>query len=124
MIPLIINETPETPKVYFDKDKNIFEISGLAIPENAIDYCKPIINWIEKYSSDPNPISYFHFKLEYFNTAFSTQIINILMLLEKLNAKKTVEIYWHYKDIDEDMFDLGKKYDDIISVKFHFIPYA
>lgn len=124
MIVFLKQETEDTPKVHLDKERDIFEISGLAVPEDAISFCRPIINWIEDYLLNPNKKTNFHFKLEYFNTAFSSQIINILMLLEKLNKKSDVTVYWHYKDIDEDMQDLGKKYSEIIDVSFKMMVYS
>ncbi|MBN2894027.1 MAG: DUF1987 domain-containing protein [Bacteroidales bacterium] len=124
MNPLFIRETSDTPKVILDKQKNIFEISGLSLPEDAIAFCRQIFNWIEEYSTNPNNPTTFNFILEYFNTAFSSQIIQILLLLEKLNTKTKVVINWHYKDIDEDMKELGEKYSDIVNVQFVMMPYS
>jgi hypothetical protein len=124
MKALFIEETADTPRVVLDKDNNKFEISGLSLPEDAIEFYKPIVEWLEEYSKDPNPETVFDLKLEYFNTASSKQIIQLLLFLEKLNAKSKVKIRWHYKDIDEDMHDLGEEYAEIIKVDFELIEYA
>jgi hypothetical protein len=124
MKSLFIEETADTPRVHLDKDKNHFEISGLSLPEDAIEFYKPVIQWLEEYAEDPNPETIFDLKLEYFNTASSKQIIQLLLFLEKLNSKAKVKIRWHYKDIDEDMHDLGEEYADIIKVDFELVEYT
>ncbi len=124
MKALEIQATADTPKVVLDKDKNYFEISGLSLPEDAIEFYKPIMAWLEEYAESPNPETTFNLKLEYFNTASSKQIIQLLLFLEKLNSKTKVKIRWHYKDIDEDMHDLGEEYSEIIKVDFDLVEYT
>ncbi len=124
MKALLIQASTDTPKVHFDKDNNIFEISGLSLPEDAIEFYKPILSWLESYSASPNAETNFNLKLEYFNTASSKQIIQLLLFLEKLNTKSAVKIFWHYKDIDEDMHDLGEEYSEIIKVDFELVEYS
>ncbi len=124
MKQLLIDETADTPKVQLDRDKNLFEISGLSLPEDAIEFYKPVLEWLEEYAKSPNSETVFDLKLEYFNTASSKQIIQLLLFLEKLNAKSKVKIRWHYKDIDEDMHDLGEEYAEIIKVDFELVEYS
>jgi hypothetical protein len=124
MKALLIQATADTPKVHLDKSNNFFEISGLSLPEDAIEFYKPVMNWLEEYSTEPIAETIFNLKLEYFNTASSKQIIQLLLFLEKLNVKSKVKIRWHYKDIDEDMHDLGEEYAEIIKVKFELIEYS
>ncbi len=124
MKPLYIEATADTPKVILDKDKNYFEISGLSLPEDALEFYKPVLEWLEEYAKDPNPETVFNLKLEYFNTSSSKQIIQILLFLEKLNEKSKVKIRWHYKDIDEDMHDLGEEYSEIIKVDFELVEFT
>ncbi len=124
MKSLEIQATADTPKVVLDKDKNYFEISGLSLPEDAIEFYKPVMGWLEEYADEPNHDTTFNLKLEYFNTASSKQIIQLLLFLEKLNTKTKVKIRWHYKDIDEDMHDLGEEYSEIIKVDFDLVEYT
>ena len=124
MKTLLIQATADTPKVHLDKDNNNFEISGLSLPEDAIEFYKPVMAWLEEYSAAPNSDTNFNLKLEYFNTASSKQIIQLLLFLEKLTNKSKVKIFWHYKDIDEDMHDLGEEYSEIIKVDFELVEYV
>ena len=123
MQPLIIEATSDTPKIYLDAEKGYFEIANLSLPEDAIEFYKPVIKWIKDYFEKPNESTVFNFKLEYFNTASSKQIVQILLLLEKLSKIHKILIRWHYKDIDEDMQDLGEEYADIIDIDFELVEY-
>ena len=123
MQPLIIEATSDTPKIHLDAEKGYFEIANLSLPEDAIEFYKPVIKWIKDYFENPNEKTDFNFKLEYFNTASSKQIVQILLLLEKLSKTHNILIKWHYKDIDEDMQDLGEEYADIIDIDFELVVY-
>ena len=92
MNSLVIIETDHTPSVVLDKDAGIFEIAHRSLPENAIDFFDPIINWIKEYAKNPNKITEFSFKLEYYNTATSKQIAKLLLILEELNSNHKSEV--------------------------------
>jgi len=119
--PLIIHEKKDTPRIHFDPIKGIFEISKLSLPEDAISFYRPVLEWLEKYKENPNPETVFDFNIEYFNTASSKQLIQILLLLEKINQKSKVKVRWHYKDIDEDMKEIGEEYASVINVDFELV---
>ncbi len=121
MEPLFIEATKDTPRIHFDPQKNIFEISKLSLPEDAIEFYKPVFKWLREYMQNPNPMTVFDFNIEYFNTASSKQIIQLLLLLEELNKKSKVKVRWHYKDIDEDMKELGEEYANIINIDFELV---
>lgn len=123
MEPLLREATADTPKVHLDAQNNIFEISRMSLPEDAIEFYEPIVRWLEEYIKNPNEETIFSFKLEYFNTASSKQIIQILLILQELSSKKNVLIRWYYKDIDEDMEAIGEEYSQVIDAKFELIEY-
>jgi hypothetical protein len=123
MKPLYIQPTNDTPTVIFDPEKEIFCMSNRSLPEDAIDFYRPIIIWLEGYCEAPNPVTVFVFKLEYFNTASSKQIIQIISLLAEIATKKEVIVKWHYRDIDEDMLAIGQEYEQLADLKFEFIEH-
>ena len=85
MNELILEKTNDTPFVYLNKNENKFSIGGRSLPENAITFYEPILNWLENYIVNPNPETVFEFNFEYFNSASSIQIFNIVFLLKKLH---------------------------------------
>jgi len=115
--------TSDTPKVHLDAENNIFEISKMSLPEDAIEFYEPIMKWLDDYKKNPKEKTTFVFKLEYFNTASSKQIIQILLLLQEIGSVSDVLVKWYYKDIDEDMQAIGEEYSQVIDVKFDLIEY-
>ncbi|MBQ3658424.1 MAG: DUF1987 domain-containing protein [Bacteroidales bacterium] len=121
MESFIKEPTIDTPRVVLDADSGIFEISQMSLPEDAVDFYAPIINWLMEYSENPNKETVFNMKLEYFNTASSKQLIQILLLLGNLKGKTDITVNWYYKEIDEDMQALGEEYSQIINLPFNLI---
>jgi len=71
METIIREGTPKTPFVRFDGEKGLVEIKGRSIPENSVEFYKPLIDWLEKYSAGPVKETYVNIQLEYFNTSSS-----------------------------------------------------
>ncbi|MBR4677621.1 MAG: DUF1987 domain-containing protein [Bacteroidales bacterium] len=121
MEPFIKEPTIDTPRVVLDAESGVFEISQMSLPEDAVDFYAPIINWLMEYSENPQKETVFNMKLEYFNTASSKQLIQILLLLGNLKGKTDIKVNWYYKEIDEDMQALGEEYSQIINLPFNLI---
>jgi len=118
---LKIEKTSDTPNVTLDSNNNIFEFSYRSLPENAIDFYNPILDWIEEYSKNPNPETIVNFKLEYFNTASAKQIAKVLLQLFEISKNAKVKINWHYDKNDSDMLASGQRYSKLINLDFEFI---
>ena len=120
-----IQGTDYTPTVILDKENNIFEISGRSLPEDVVVFYKPILEWLDEYKNDPLDLTVFNFKLEYFNTASSKLLLDVLLKLEDINNDgHEVLVKWHYPDDDEDMEEAGEEYSDIVDVPFEQVPYS
>lgn len=111
--------TEDTPKVLFDKGNGIFEISGRSLPEDAAEFYQPIIDWLTGYAGDSNPSTNFVVKLEYFNTASSKMILDLLTVLEDITE---ASISWYFYEDDEDMEEAGEEFSELIDVPFELIP--
>lgn len=120
---LIIDSTEDTPKIIFDSESKIFQISERSLPENAIGFYEPLLNWLSQYSNNPIELTVFDFKLEYFNTASAKQIAKILLILENIGKKKNVVINWYYKKEDSDMLSSGTRFSKLIDLNFNFAEY-
>lgn len=122
METIIREGTPKTPFVRFDADKGLVEIKGRSIPENSVEFYKPLIDWLEKYSSTPSKETSVNIQLEYFNTSSSKCILDIFKKLELIHKKgNPVEVNWYYEEDDEDMFEAGEDYQSIINIPFKMI---
>jgi hypothetical protein len=122
MEPIIIEGTPKTPSVKFDASEGIFEIKGRSIPENSVEFYKPLNEWLDNYMQVPLDKTVVNIRLEYFNTSSSKCILDVFKRLEAIHkTKHDVEINWFYEEDDEDMLEAGEDYDSIIKVPFKMI---
>ena len=119
---LKLEGSAKTPYVNFDPENGLMELKGRSIPENSIDFYKPLIDWIDKYGRSPKTRSALHMQLEYFNTSSSKCILDVFKKLEAIRAAgNEVTILWHYEEDDEDMLEAGEDYAGIINVPFKMI---
>ena len=122
MNPLVIEGTAKTPTVNFNASSGVLELKGRSIPENSIEFYKPLIDWIESYAQTPNDATNVNIQLEYFNTSSSKCILDVFKKLEKINSDGSeVVINWHYEEDDEDMLEAGEDYQAIINIPFKMI---
>ncbi|NMM48614.1 DUF1987 domain-containing protein [Marinigracilibium pacificum] len=112
--------TEDTPKIILDKSNGIFEISGRSLPEDSAEFFNPILEWIESYAESPNDKTDFVFKLEYFNTASSKLILDILSSLEDI---ENTTIQWYFHEDDEDMEEAGEEFSELVEIPFEFKTY-
>ena len=119
METLVIEGTKKTPTVNFDKTSGKLELKGRSIPENAIEFYKPLVDWIEAYSVAPQSNTTVNVQLEYFNSSSSKCIIDILRRIEKImNPGNNVIINWCCEDDDEDMLNAGYDFKATLKVPF------
>ncbi len=119
MDPIKIEGTPKTPTVDFNAEKGVIEIKGRSIPENSIEFYKPLVDWLEEYMSSPKELTEVNIQLEYFNTSSSKCILDVFKKLEAIyKGGNEVVINWHYEEDDEDMLEAGEDYQSIIKIPF------
>ncbi len=122
MESLEIEGTQKTPLVEFDPVKGLLEIKGRSIPENSIEFYKPLVDWLEEYSGVAVEKTVVNVHLEYFNTSSSKCILDVFKKLEVIQkSKNEVLINWYYEEDDEDMLEAGEDYESIIRVPFKMI---
>jgi SiaC family regulatory phosphoprotein len=117
-----IEGTPKTPTINFDTEKGHLEIKGRSIPENSIEFYRPLVENLEKYSGGAKPSTNVVIALEYFNTSSSKCILDVFKKLENIHKNgSAVTINWHYEEDDEDMLEAGEDYQAIINVPFKMV---
>ncbi|MEE4196732.1 MAG: DUF1987 domain-containing protein [Bacteroidales bacterium] len=122
MESISIEGTPKTPAVSFNAETGIIEIKGRSIPENSIEFYRPLVEWLEEYSKSPQKLTTVNIQLEYFNTSSSKCILDVFKKLEAIKkARNEVIINWYYEEDDEDMLEAGEDYESIIRIPFKMI---
>lgn len=123
MQPLNITATEDTPEIVFNGETNELIISGRSLPEDVTTFYTPVFEWLKAFAETETPTTSFKFKLEYFNTASSKIILDILMKLEDMMESKNsqINIEWYYFESDDDMLEAGEEYKDLVEIPFNLI---
>jgi len=121
--PLKYDQTPKTPIVDFDAATGILLLKGKSIPENSIQFYKPIFDWLDNYIQQPAANTILNVQFDYFNTASSKCIVDVFKKLDVLikSGKGNAQINWHYLEEDDDMLEVGEDYQSIIKVPFNLV---
>jgi len=121
MNSLFIEHTEDTPEINFNCEKNIFEISKRSLPENAIEFFEPVMDWVSTNLQQTTTPLFFDFKLEYFNTASAKQIAKLFILLQRLSKNTDIKIRWYFDKDDTDMKISGSRYAKLTQMNFDLI---
>jgi hypothetical protein len=117
MDSLVIELGDDTPKVVLDKKNGLFEITGRSLPEDTVQFFKPVLEWLKAYKNDPNPITEFVFKLDYTNTSSSKLLLDVMQVLQGI---KNAKVIWCFQKDDEDVEEAGHEFAEQIDIPFEF----
>lgn len=125
MTTLHLKGTEDTPEILFDIENKQFVISGRSLPEDVTAFFESTLEWL-KQLQDSNLTEFtLEFKLEYFNTASSKIILDILSLLEDVNNSGNIKIYikWFSPEDDEDMIEAAEEYKELVELPFEIVTF-
>ncbi len=121
---LIIQPRIDTPRIVFDNLTGDMTIEGKSFPPDVTTVFSGALNWIDEYMEHPASKTVLSLKLDYFNTASSKIIMDILYKMEELHKKgNDVLIKWIFPEDDDDMQETGMEYSEIVEVPFEQIGY-
>lgn len=117
-----IEAADDIPEINLDAQNLVFRISGTSTPENAVEFYAPVIDWIEENKTNLKDKLLCEFNFKYLSSSSHKMIYEILSRLEEIIQKgNEVEVIWKYKEIDEDMFEVGQDFDSLLKIPFKFI---
>jgi len=119
---LYLEGNQHLPRVTFDKNIQLFEISGVSNESNAEDYYKPVFEWLDLYIKDPLQFTIFQFKIQYYNSESSYIFFKIMQKIQHIkDLGYKVNIKWYYEDDDESILEAGMDLKDIFIMDFDLI---
>jgi hypothetical protein len=98
---IFIDQTEKTPQIDFNFLTGELILSGKSIPENATAIYEPAYNWVTNYIKNPRQTTNLRLNLEYFNTASSIWLVNIVKCLSKIEVPESVLLVHLYFNIEE-----------------------
>jgi hypothetical protein len=121
MKSLSIIGTNATPYVDFNTDGKL-SIAGRSLPENVELFYGPLEEWMAELEA---VAVLFDVNLEYFNSASSKKILDLLRVLDTNMKVKNIEIIWHYEEGDDDCLESGQIFEEMLMrSSFKFVEYA
>ncbi|MEI6049071.1 MAG: SiaC family regulatory phosphoprotein [Bacteroidota bacterium] len=128
MRKLILKKTDSSPKVNFDPDKNVFEISGESRPPDVSKFYGEILRWWDEYalhllnSKESKDNLVVNFDLEYFNSSSAKYILDFCKQLASLRSKgRLIDVKWKYEEDDDDMLEAGMEMSRISKLPFEYV---
>lgn len=117
---LVIEGTEDTPEIDFDPGTNALKMKGRSLPEDVTTFYQPVLDWLDELEAGSGRDCTLHVELEYFNTASSKLILDILMKLEDIHTEgnNTVKVIWSYDERDVDMQEAAEEYSELVEVPF------
>jgi hypothetical protein len=120
MDKLHVEPTPYLPLVDFSDDK--LKLEGRSIPEDATKIYNPLIDYVDHLSTSQ---VIFDIKLEYFNTASSKKLLELLKHLDANSKVKQIKVIWHFEVGDEDSVETAEIYEDfLLRTDFRYKEYS
>ena len=113
--------TTYMPRVDFSPEGKL-EMEGRAIPEDANKFFNPLIDFVDQIDAKE---VVFDINLEYFNTAASKKLLELMKHLDANNKINTVRINWHFEEGDEDSIETAEIYEEsLFRTNFRYFEYA
>ncbi len=122
--PLEIESTRTTPKIDFNNETGILQISGRSLPEDVIKFYTEVRDWVLEYIETPLYKTEIIFDLDYFNSSTARVLVKILVELESISKEgKVVKVIWKYKEKDEVMLERGEEIKNVVFLQFELLAY-
>jgi len=122
MEPLLIPATKSSPFIHFNPALCIFEIKGHSFPENAIQFYKPVIDWLSAFFSEGSGAVTFSFYIIYLNTSSSKFLFALFDLIENQFLQgKAILVNWYYDTDNELALECGEFFMEERSFPFMLI---
>ncbi|HDP74652.1 MAG TPA: DUF1987 domain-containing protein [Bacteroidales bacterium] len=119
---LKIEKRIDSPMVLADGELGYFEVNGKSLPEDAVEFYRPLEKYVQEYVKSPKQKTTFNLKLEYLNTSSSKKLLDIIGYFEGLPSQGyQVELNWYHRDEDQDMIDEGIEFAHMTNLKVNFI---
>jgi len=124
---LIIEKTPKTPQIELKYNSGELSLTGRSLPENASRIYEPVLNWVNNYVIQPQPVTNLRLNVEYFNTSSLLWISKIVRTLTRINNpdyRFIVHIYIPLEEYDDMKLssDVRESFNPITDILQDSIP--
>lgn len=120
MQPLTIVQTEATPYVYLDNARGTVDIKGNSFDEDAVNFYRPILDWLDLYKQEPKKETVLTIELKYFNTSSAKCLYEVLDRFADLRDKGfSTIVNWYYLKDDAEMKQEIQGFSHLIEMPFN-----
>ena len=110
MEELIIEATTHTPAVEFYPGGKL-KMEGRSFPEDVMGFYDPLIEYAENLECAEVIMTV---NMDYFNTASSRKMLDLLRTLDANTKTGKVQINWYYEADDEDSIEIAEIFEEAL----------
>jgi len=116
-------KTTSTPYVLIDEENNYMKLEGRCFHENVTEFFKDVNDWLDVYITSNFGTFTFDCVINYFNSATTKLLFNILWKMNKHASKdKKMVVNWITTKDNEIMIECGEDFrDDMDNLQFNLI---
>jgi hypothetical protein len=114
------------PEVVLNPETGNLKIEGRCMPEDAMRFFLPIINWCQNYATEPKDSTQLTVSLEYFNSSSAKQLLLLFEALSGISEieGKTLKILWLFEEDDDLIRMKGEEFRMILGDIIELVPYS
>ena len=119
--------TKSTPRIFFDAENHVLEISGESYPENTAEFYGPLFTWLDKRLDGVGDGRFtVNVELLYFNSSSSKILMNLFDRLEAAAENgRSVVVNWIYNRENENSPEYGAEFkEDLTTLEFNLVEKA
>lgn len=117
---LSLQETTQTPKMFFDTTAGIIKIEGKSYSDDINETYEELFEYIDKYLRAPLANTTLEFKWLYYNTATAKVIAKIIL---KLKVVPDFKVIWYYKSDFIMMKEKGDEFKSVFGINLDVVAY-
>jgi hypothetical protein len=118
---LIIEATSSTPYVAFEVSGNL-SLKGRSLILDVGQFYQPLTDWVSQLHCSKVT---FDIDVDYFNSASSKRLLEILKTIDVNNNVSEFIVIWNFESDDEDILEKGQIFEEKLrKAKFFFKEYA
>jgi len=116
-------EAKMSPEVRIDVENQIIALSGASYPEDPLEVFNPIYKWVVDFSMNMEKKLCFILNFEFLNSSSHKMLYEIFVKAQEFSKKgKPVEILWYYDPEDEEIFEMGQDFMEVLELPIQLIP--
>ncbi|MCL2441926.1 MAG: DUF1987 domain-containing protein [Treponema sp.] len=116
-------KTTSTPYLLIDEKKSYLKLEGRSFHENITDFFKEIFDWLDVYLTTDFGFFTFDLEMDYFNSATSKLLHNMLMKMDRYTTDKNkIIVNWITTEDNDIIIECGEDLlDEVEKLTFNMV---